>query len=238
MARRKASQAATNNKAAANGAETYAAVKPPLTRTEYVQSVLRAEILSGRLSPGTPILQDEVGARLGVSITPVREALRKLESAGLVSYETHYGATVAQLKAEEVEELYLLRAVVEGLAARLASTSITETELAELRTVHQEMVTAAESRDVAGLAEGSRRFHQVIATAGGRTVVARHLQQIWEAHPVPVEESIWANPRVAQEALDFHERLLTAIERGDSALAESLMVEHVQLALGERMHSA
>src|SRR5690606_24404151 len=94
----------------------------PMSRADYVFTNLRSDILTGALAPGTPLLQSEIADSLGVSVTPVREALRRLESAGLVTYELHVGATVTQLGDEALEELYLLRARIEGLAARLAAT--------------------------------------------------------------------------------------------------------------------
>jgi len=220
-----------------DGSETYAEAAPPVSRADYVQAVLRQQILSGRIPPGTPIPQDDVAAQLGVSITPVREALRRLQSLGLIRYETHFGATVAELSRSDIQELYLLRAEVEGLAARLAAASMTPEELEELRRIHQECLVAADSGDVAAMAEGSRRFHRAIATAGGRTIIARHLQQIWESHPVPVSHSVWAREPVARHALDCHQDIIDALGDGNAVEAERLMVEHVQVAIAERIET-
>jgi len=220
-----------------NESETYADAAPPVSRADYVQSILRQQILSGRIPPGTPIPQDEVAAQLGVSITPVREALRRLQSLGLVQYETHFGATVAELSRSDVQELYLLRAEVEGLAARLAAANMTADELDDLRHVHQQCLAAADADDVSAMAEGSRRFHRAVATAGGRTIIARHLQQIWESHPVPVSHSVWARPPVARHALDCHQEIIDALSHRNAQEAERLMVDHVQVAIAERIEA-
>ncbi|MER7499302.1 GntR family transcriptional regulator [Nonomuraea pusilla] len=240
MARRKVS---TINSGAAAGArpaadQTFAAVKPPLSRADYVQSVLREEILSGALPPGTPILQDEVGARLGVSVTPVREALRRLESLGLVDYKIHGGATVVELSQSEIEELYALRATVEGLAARLAAEDVDDKELDRLRAIHQEMKDALVMQDARALASGSRRFHAAVAEVGGRRIIARHLGLIWEGHPIPLTRSVWSDTGLAAAAIEFHERILGALEAGDSVTAERLMREHVELAVSHRLRGA
>jgi DNA-binding GntR family transcriptional regulator len=209
--------------------------RPPGSRADYVHSVLRQEILDGTLQPGTPILQDEIGARLGVSITPVREALRRLESAGLVSYQTHYGATVTELSREAVAELYHLRAAVEGRVARLAAQRITPEQLDRLRAIHAEMTGAREPHDTVVLAEGSRRFHATIAEIGGPAIFARHLRGIWESFPVPKDQSILRSDGVVDWALEAHKTLIDALARGDGDEAERLMSEHIQRAGAERI---
>ncbi|MFF4779238.1 GntR family transcriptional regulator [Microtetraspora fusca] len=215
--------------------QSFASVKPPVSRAEYVQSVLKAEILSGALPPGTPILQEEISARLGVSVTPVREALRKLESLGLLVYKTHGGATVVELSQNEIEELYALRATVEGLAARLAADSITDAEFDRLRGIHQQMKDAHAAHDAQALAAKSRLFHSAVAEAGGRTIIARHLGLIWEGHPIPLNQSVWSDPAVATEAIEYHEQIIRALEGRDKGLAERLMREHVELAVSHRL---
>ncbi|MTD52728.1 FCD domain-containing protein [Amycolatopsis sp. RM579] len=216
------------------GPQHYSAVKPPGSRADYVHSVLRREILTGVLLPGAPILQDEIGSRLGVSITPVREALRRLESAGLVSYQTHYGATVSQLSAEAAAELYQVRAAVEGVAARLAAGRITPEELAELRGMHESMEVAHRESDTVRLANGSRLFHARIARIGGPAFLAGHLRWIWENYPVPHTESVWQFDDVADNTLRYHAQILVALERGDAPAAQRLMAEHIESAIGER----
>ncbi|WP_433566626.1 GntR family transcriptional regulator [Nocardia sp. CA-151230] len=216
---------------------TYATVKPPGSRAGYVQEVLRSEILSGAMPPGTPILQDKVAERLGVSITPVREALRNLESVGLVVYEPNFGAKVAEHAAGDMEELYLLRATVEGLAARLAATSISPAELARLHDIHRELRAALQVGDAGRMSAASREFHAQIARAGGRSIIARHLQWIWESHPIPIEQSVWSNPKVAEQAVESHARLVALLEAGDAAGAENHMVQQVRLAASARLAS-
>ncbi|MEU6586595.1 GntR family transcriptional regulator [Nocardia sp. NPDC046763] len=243
MARRSASAATGTGQpetGTTGSAPTYAKAKPPGSRASYVQDVLRSEILSGAMPPGTPILQDKVAERLGVSITPVREALRNLESVGLVVYEPNFGAKVAELAAGEMEELYLLRAAVEGLAARLAATSISPAEVQRLHEIHGELRTAVDAGDPSRMAAASRQFHAQIARAGGRSIIARHLQWIWESHPIPIEQSVWSNPKVAAQAVDSNARLLALLEVGDAEGAENHMVQQVRLAASARlatMHS-
>lgn len=212
--------------------------RPPASKADYVHEALRQEILKGSLPPGSAIGQEEIATRLGVSITPVREALRRLESDGLISYRAHHGATVSELGADAAEELYLLRAAVEGLTARLAATRITPPDLDRLHAVHERMLTAAQSDDAHALAEDSRVFHQQVAEIGGPAFLAAHVRSIRQNNPVPPSASLWNDPANARRFLDAHERLLAALAAGDAGEAERLMVEHVQAGATARTATA
>lgn len=208
-------------------AHTEAADSPPTSRADYVHQNLRKAILSGDLRPGTAVLQDEVAARLGVSITPVREALRRLEATGLVTYEAHRGATVAFLSNDALAELYLLRSAVEGLGARLAATRVTEEQIIQLEAIQTSMEERTRAGDVVGLSSGSREFHSLIAKIGGPAYLASHLKLIWESSPVPTSESIWAHPHLARHNLQVHADLIGALREGAAERAGELMSGHV-----------
>lgn len=204
--------------------------RPPGSKADYVHQVLREEIISGKLSAGAPVPQDEIARRLGVSITPVREALRRLESEGLISYRSHRGATVSELSREAVLELYLLRGAIEGLCARLAAERITDDELATLRELHEQMLRDFEAGRVENLAEDSRRFHDLIARAGGPALLADHLDTVWRNHPVPLRTSLWHEPSNAKRFLEHHGALVEALTKRDAVKAERVMVQHLDEA--------
>ncbi|MCP2183036.1 DNA-binding transcriptional regulator, GntR family [Prauserella alba] len=204
--------------------------RPPGSKADYVHQVLREEIMSGELSAGTAVPQDEIARRLGVSITPVREALRRLESEGLISYRSHRGATVSELSSDAARELYLLRGAIEGLCARLAAERITDTELAALFELHEQMLREHEAGHIDDLAEHSRRFHDLIARAGGPALLAEHLDALWRNHPVPSTTSLWHEPGNAKQFLDQHGALLEALAAHDAVSAERAMVEHLDEA--------
>ncbi|MFC7328325.1 GntR family transcriptional regulator [Marinactinospora rubrisoli] len=216
------------------GGPARAATRPPSSKADYVHEALRQEILDGTLPPGSAIGQEEIAARLGVSITPVREALRRLESDGLISYRAHRGATVSELGSDAVEELYLLRAAVEGLAARLAATRVTEDQLARLREVHERMLAADARSDARALAEDSRLFHQLVADIGGPAFLAAHIRSIRQNNPVPLSVSLWNTPENAHHFLDAHARLLRALQDRDAESAERVMAEHIRASAAAR----
>ncbi|MFC3995619.1 GntR family transcriptional regulator [Nocardiopsis sediminis] len=207
---------------------------PPASKADYVHATLRQEILNGALPPGSPIGQEDIATRLGVSITPVREALRRLESDGLISYRAHHGATVSELGADAAEELYLLRAAVEGLTARLAASRITEQQLDGLRVIHERMLAADPHTDGRALAEDSRLFHQTVAEIGGPAFLAAHVASIRQNNPVPLSVSLWNDPGNAQGFLDAHDRLLRALAERDAAAAERIMADHISTGAATR----
>ncbi|MFE9245037.1 GntR family transcriptional regulator [Nocardiopsis sp. NPDC006938] len=208
--------------------------RPPTSKAEYVHETLRHEIVNGVHPPGSSVNQDEVATRLGVSITPVREALRRLESDGLVTYRAHHGATVSALGVEAAEELRLLRASVEGLSARLAAQRITEGQLAELTAVHDRMVAAArDSADSQELARDSHLFHQMVADIGGPALLGGHVRSLRRNNPILETVSRWKDPARVRLYLDAHGEMLRAFAQGDAEEAERLMAEHILASPGE-----
>ena len=103
------------------------------TMTEAAAGILRGLILSGKLPPGTPLRLNQLASRLGMSVMPVREALRALEAERLVTFRAHHGATVTELSAEDVEEAYAVREALEGLAARDGVRNLTDASLGLIR---------------------------------------------------------------------------------------------------------
>ncbi|WP_243744588.1 GntR family transcriptional regulator [Streptomyces hainanensis] len=202
--------------------------RQPLSKADYVYEVLRDEIRNARVPGGTQLKAAHLAERLGVSITPVREALRRLEKDRLVSYQSHRGATVIDLSDEALLEFYNVRAVVEGLGARLAAARITPGQLAELRSLHGQMVADAAERRLVGLGELSRRLHLAIADIGGPAFLGQHAHAIRDSHPVPAAASLWLDAEQAEAHLAEHARLLDALEAGEGEAAERIMIAHVR----------
>lgn len=204
--------------------------RPPGSKADYVHEALRNEIMEGQLSAGTAVPQDEIAKRLNVSITPVREALRRLESEGLISYRTHRGATVSELNQDATGELYLLRSAIEGLCARLAADRVTDGQLASLRDLHERMLEENTTGNPKDLAEHSKQFHDLVARAGGPAFLADHLDTIWQNHPVPAANSLWHDQECVTHFLNAHGELLDALADRDATRAERVMIEHVEFA--------
>ncbi|SDK64153.1 GntR family transcriptional regulator [Nonomuraea jiangxiensis] len=204
--------------------------RPPMSKAEYVYSVLLDEIRTSRIPGGTALRAGEVARRLGVSVTPVREALRRLEKDRLISYEAHHGATVVDLGEEAVAEYYGLRAVVEGLGARLAAARITAADLAWLRELHAAMADDAARGRHDRLGEQSRRFHLRIVDIGGPAFLGGHARSVRDNFPVPAEASLWLDGAQVEIQLKAHEGILAALESGDADTAERIMIDHIRQA--------
>jgi len=113
-----------------------------ISKSDMVTDVLRDLITDGQLSPGTPLRQRNLAEQFDVSNTPVREALRRLESEGLVVTDVHRGATVARTESEELEENYRILAALEALAGSLAVAKITDDDIADIEALNREVVPA------------------------------------------------------------------------------------------------
>ncbi|WP_223167485.1 GntR family transcriptional regulator [Nonomuraea sp. SYSU D8015] len=210
--------------------------RPPMSKAEYVYSVLLDDIRNARIPGGTALRAGEVAKRLGVSVTPVREALRRLEKDRLISYEAHHGATVVDLGEEALAEYYGLRAVVEGLGARLAASRITPEELAGLRELHAAMAADAAHGRNDRLGAQSMRFHLRIVDIGGPAFLGAHARSVRDSFPVPAEASLWLDETQVKAQLEAHEGILTALEAGDGETAERIMIDHVRRAGTYRAH--
>lgn len=201
-----------------------------MSKADYVYGVLLEEIRTAQIPGGTALRAAAVAQRLGVSVTPVREALRRLEKDRLISYEAHHGATVVDLGPGAVEEYYGVRAVVEGLGARLAASRITAAELDALRALHASMLDDLARGALEQLGPKSRNFHLSIADVGGPAFLGRHARAIRDSFPVPAAASLWLDPALARLHLDAHARILTALADGDGPAADQIMAEHVRQA--------
>ncbi len=201
-----------------------------MSKADYVYSVLLDDIRSARIPGGTALRAGEVAKRLGVSVTPVREALRRLEKDRLISYEAHHGATVVDLGDEALAEYYGLRSVVEGLGARLAAARITGAELAGLRELHDAMAADFAQGRHDRLGEQSRLFHLRIVDIGGPAFLGGHARSVRNSFPVPAGASLWLDAAQVRAQLEAHEGILAALEAGDGETAERIMIDHVRRA--------
>jgi DNA-binding GntR family transcriptional regulator len=200
----------------------------PVSKADYVYAVLLEEIRTAQIPGGTALRATAVAARLGVSVTPVREALRRLEKDRLVRYQAHHGATVVDLGDAALEEFYGVRAALEGLGARLAAARVTPAELDGLRALHESMAESLERGEAAGLGELSRDFHLRIADIGGPAFLGQQARAAHNSFPVPPGASLWLEPPLAARQLAAHAAVLRALEEADADAAERVMTAHIR----------
>lgn len=185
------------------------------TSRDYVAAELRQAIVRGELAGGEKLNPSEIAERYGVSQTPAREALQLLASEGLVRNDAFRGARVAELSAEEYEELYLMRIGLEDLAARLGAERISQDGIEQMAELLHQMASAAREADIDRFCILDRRFHLTHYRASGReSLVERimHLRLSSERYA----RAAYALPRVSMnETLKTHRRLLAAVRAGD-----------------------
>ena len=193
------------------------------TKAELALEGLRDAILRGDVEPGERLTLPQLSEALGMSATPIREALRALEAEGLVTSQPHRKFVVANLTAADAEEIYMLRAPMESLATRLAVPLLTAADLDRLERLQQEMAEAAAAYDDRGLTRANADWHLTLYTASGRRHLVRLILQLW----MPFHWSgRWLGRRRA-ESLEEHARIMEAIDARDAETAARLMHEHI-----------
>jgi len=206
---------------------------PPASKTQYTLERLREDIAAGRFRPGDALRQSELAQRYGVSPTPVREALRLLESEGTVVYSPHRGATVTHHDEQRMQDLYAFRARSESLAAELCAVRRTDEQLAEIRDLQEQLRTMASDRSASHveLASWNRELHLTIA-ATGSPAIAGQIAPLWGLFPT--HRTMWKKPGLVQCFLDDHDAIIDAIADMDASRAGAEMNRHILVALDER----
>ncbi len=196
-----------------------------------VYDALLEMIVSLELPPGERLVESDLAGRLGVSKTPVREALRHLASSGLISIRKNQGATVKRLTTAELIEMFQVMAEYEGLSARLASRRMTTAEVAEIRHWNKECQTLADQENHDGFYAANNLFHEVIFRGSRNEFLqeeSRKLRNRLNAY----RRHVTTQPRRMQRSVVEHDRIADAIEAGDEDNAHSLMRQHVELVAG------
>ena len=193
---------------------------------------LRRLILDGEYAPNERLIEEQLAERLGVSRTPVRQALTMLESEGLVEIAPNRGAVVCSFGVEEVGDIYDLRAVLEGHAARRAASRIEAGELVRMRELAGEMEGLCD-REFAGREEEIRllvalnnEFHGIIITASRNKRLGRLVRRTVEV-PLVFKAFFWYGPHERLISNHYHRQLLGALQAGDAERAGIVMREHV-----------
>jgi DNA-binding GntR family transcriptional regulator len=194
---------------------------------EAVAAALREAILDGTLTPGSWLREAEVARELNVSRTPVRDAFRILVAEGLVNINANQGALVAPMTSDDVLELYAVREVLEGLAARLAARRAPRECLESFAKLIPEMKQAAGAGDIRALSKLNFQFHAIVRGAAGNRYLERSLAQVQNASRRFPDPTLGLPGRV-EESITEHVALADAISQGDAAAAERLGIEHMR----------
>ena len=201
------------------------------SRSVGIVERLRALILTGEYGPDERLIEEQLAERLGVSRTPVRQALTMLEAEGLVEIAPNRGATVCSFSIEDVWDIYDLRAVLEGHAARRAAGRIERDELERLEELAGEMEGLAgrfddheeEIRTLVGL---NQEFHGIIVEASRNRRLQRLINRTVEI-PLMFKAFFWYTPHERVISNHYHRQILETLKQGDADRAEIIMRQHV-----------
>ena len=188
-------------------------------------------IEDGAFRPGARLVESELAERFGVSRTPVREALQRLETQGLLARDGR-SLIVASLDHSQMADLYAVRAQLEGLAARLAARHAADEEVRVLKRMARQDRTLA--GDPKALARANRRFHGQIHLASHNRFLMQQLDLVHRSMVLMTETSLAVDGRGA-EALDEHDRIVAAIAARDEAAAEAALRDHISAAFETRL---
>lgn len=182
--------------------------------SDEVAAHLRAEIMTGSLRPGTFIRLDETAAQLGVSITPVREALRTLRGEGMVQLEPHRGHVVVPMTRGDIEDIFWLQATIAEKLAASAAQRITAAQIDELERLNEALAEAVSQQDPHEVTAAEFAFHRAFNHATGRIKLAWFLLHVARYLPPLLYAT---DPAWGAEAVAGHRELIAALRRGDAA---------------------
>ncbi|HEU0245502.1 MAG TPA: GntR family transcriptional regulator [Gaiellaceae bacterium] len=207
---------------------TGAATLDHRTLWQRVHEHLREEIISGRLPPGTDLQEVALAGSLGVSRGPIREALGRLATEGLVTIAPRRGAVVRALSSEEFIEAYQVREALEMMAVRLAVPKLGAEDLADMERLVEAMASRAEDDDVQGFFELNTEFHQRFFEVAGNRMLAglyRQLRGQIDRHrlrSLELRGDLW-------RSIAEHRAILSAAEKGDVEQAVQLASDHIRV---------
>ena len=192
---------------------------------------IRGEILTGALEPGAPLREEALAAASGVSRTPVREALRRLEAERFVQRSGTQRSFVATLSADDIAEGFTLRAMLEGHAAARAAERVTATELDTLAGHNRAIAAAvaAPGLDTAAFVAHNRAFHAVVVGAAGSARLAAMLATVVE-QPIIVRTARQYDREAIRRSHADHDELIAAFRRSDADWARAVMTAHLRRA--------
>ena len=196
---------------------------------QLVEDRLRNAISTGVFAPGQRLVERELCEMTGVGRTSIREALRQLEAEGLVTTIPHRGPSVSVITADEAEQLYAMRALLEGYAGRECARRRDGAVIARLRQHFQRLVAHSGEPGHSGLLAAKTDFYDALLEGCGNVFVQRSLNVLLNRVTVLRMTSMTRSNRISQSLTEI-EAILTAIEAGDEASAERACVQHIRNA--------
>ncbi len=206
------------------------------TKNDYAYAELQRRILTGVLPAGAVIPQAKLAAEIGVSTTPLREAIRRLSAEGMVELEAHRDARVTPVSANEARHLYQVRENLDPLAAALAARTRTAADIAAISNAFDRLSPIASASDVDALVR-HREFHRTVYRASGNPVLIDILERLWDKadrYRVIGLSHRGDSPDDRSRVTAEHRAIMEAVADGDAERADAVMREHIGNSLGRR----
>jgi len=197
---------------------------------------LKSDVLAGRFNPGERLTEEYLAKSLGVSRTPVREALHKLESEGLIKPLERRGFSVARDSREEMEDLFDIRAALEGYAIRLICDCIAEKSIAELQDLIRKADNALERKKLDAIFRYNTQFHDTLHGVISHKSRFHSLIADTRNYVLRYRKDSLHYLAGARRTIDGHKKILLAISLKDADLCERVMREHIREAKEEALH--
>lgn len=218
----------------ASVAELWRSYRSTANASEAVYLALRDAIAAGTVKPGEHLGEPAIAESLGISRTPIREALLRLETESFLERNVGRRLVVAEVSPEEVLDVYAVREVLNGLAARLAAQNASTTDVTRLRRLHREIKWAFDDGDIARMARLNFEFHDAVCVASRNAFLLEMLRKAHDTHH-RYPGSTFSMRERAVESVQEHDRLLQAIEAGDGPRAMEAAQEHTARARAARI---
>jgi DNA-binding GntR family transcriptional regulator len=194
------------------------------TKSELALRVLRERIRSGQLEVGYRLQVDDLAAELGMSPTPIREALRLLQADRLVHYEPHRGVVVARHSPERLSDVYEMRLELEPFATRLAIERMDSRQKDAVNAVHADLLVASRAGRGKRMAQLNSDWHLAIYDASGSAVLQEFITRLWDVFPWRTN---WAVEQRSDDSVVEHEHVMAALNAGDAEAGAEAMRAHI-----------
>lgn len=195
------------------------------TKAELAAEAIRAAVVDGRFGPGEPFNVVHVARELGMSATPVREALRALQSDGLFQQTPYRRSSIAAITLDDLEEVYRLRIFLEPLATSLAAGRLRQDTLSELVAQNHAMLLCSEAGDYAELRQLNYHWHLRIYDSAQTRFIADFIRRLWTAYSW---DDVWTVAGTTALSVQQHDAILEALRAGDGSGAAQLMRGHIE----------
>jgi DNA-binding GntR family transcriptional regulator len=205
-----------------------------LSLAEQAHQAIRLAIRQRRFRSGDRLIENELADMLGLSRTPIREALSRLQAEGLAEQHPHRGFTVVEFDHAMVSELYQMREALEGTAARLAAKNADEAELSLLESLHLDYAQLVQGEDPAEIALKNRQFHEALILCAHNRFLLRIMEPLHDALGLLGESNMLDLNRAKENVVD-HAKILNALMAKDPIAAESAAREHIKKAYSARV---